>query len=125
ADRALTLGVFFSGDRTALENALRKSHRGLGELEMRGTEGDTLTFAFALRALRFKVRGVQPDVVQREGRNFLAKARAVNGVRSLDYDFATDGDFTVSLMWKGTAPQFVSAIEKDLKGFQLIRARDV
>ncbi|MEK7469783.1 MAG: trypsin-like peptidase domain-containing protein [Planctomycetota bacterium] len=124
-DRALTLGVFFSGDRTALENSLRRSHRGLGELQMRETTGDTLTFAFALRSLRFKVRGVQPDVVQREGRAFLARARVVAGVRSLDYDFATDGDFVVSLMWKGTATQFHSAVEKDLKGFQLIRARDV
>jgi S1-C subfamily serine protease len=125
ADRALTLGVFFSGDRTALENALRTSRRGLGELQMREAAGDTLTFAFALRSLRFKVRGVQPDLVQREGRAFVQKARAVAGVKSVDYDFATDGDFVVSLMWKGTATQFHAAVEKELKGFQLIRARDV
>lgn len=125
ADRALTLDVFFSGDRTALEHALRATHRGLGELQLRETAADTLTYAFALRSLRLKVRGVQPDVVQREGRAFLAKARLVPGVKGLDYDFASDGDFTVSLMWKGTATQFHAAIEKDLKGFQLVRARDV
>lgn len=125
ADRALTLDVFFSGDRTALENALRSTHRGLGALELRETAADTLTYAFALRTLRFKVRGVQPDVVQREGRAFLAKAKVVPGVKGIDYDYASDGDFSVSLMWKGTATQFHAAVEKDLKGFQLIRARDV
>lgn len=123
-DRALTLDVFFSGDRTALENALRRSHRGVGELQLRETAADTLTYAFALRALRFKVRGVQPEIVQREGQAFLAKARAVPGVKALDYDFCSDGDFTVSLLWKGTATQFHAAAAKDLKGFQLVRARD-
>ncbi|MCE9580931.1 MAG: S1C family serine protease, partial [Planctomycetes bacterium] len=125
ADRALTLGIFYSGDRTGLENALRKGHRGLGELELRETSGDTLTFAFALRGLRFKVRGVQPEVVQREGQAFLARARKVAGAKSVDYDYSSDGDFVVSLMWKGTATKFHAEIEKDLKGFQLVRARDV
>ncbi|MBI2921140.1 MAG: trypsin-like peptidase domain-containing protein [Planctomycetes bacterium] len=125
AEQAMTLRVFFSGDRTSLENALRRNNKGIGELALLESTGDALTFGFALRSLAFRIRGVQPEIVQREGRAFLDKARGVGGAKGFDWQFASDGDFVVSLLWKGTASQFHAQVEKDLKGFQLVRARDL
>ncbi|NUN47621.1 MAG: trypsin-like peptidase domain-containing protein [Candidatus Brocadiae bacterium] len=124
ADRAMTLNVFTSGSRTALEGALRAEHAGVGELSLVKSEGDLLTFALALRALTFRIRGVQPDIVSREGRSFAEAARRVAGVRSMEWSQESGGDFTVSLLWKGTAAAFHAGIEKELKGFRLVRARE-